>query len=233
MLQYRLSGSGHFDSRSSDNEDQVVPLLAKVWRENWPQGLAIPNPDVPNRNPFLHGGQVRAQSSMMATFGQEGRASLGTLTRQTDLRAVFAPSVPRASLETWSVSPDTSRSVDRVITGLSSFLAEADIHRLDGHLFRIGKETGVPVQCYQSTCEYSTRQKHGGLDRIKFRCHPTDRSVDAGETTFTMKGLIYLKGREVVRGTIDYIKSLNESGMNFTIAQNMKEAAEKVVALAG
>ncbi len=206
MLQYRLSGSRHVDARSSDSEDQVVPLLAKVWRENWPQGLAIPNPDVPNRNPFLHAGQARAQSSMLTTVRQEGRASWGTLTRQADLGAVFAPSVPRASLETWSVSPGTSRSVVRVITGLSSFLAEADIRRLDGHLFRIGKQTGVPVQRYQSTCEYSTRRRRGGLDRLKFRCHRPDRSVDAGETTLTMTGLIYLKGREVVRGTIDHVK---------------------------
>ena len=28
-------------------------------------------------------------------------------------------------------------------------------------------------------------------------------------------------------------KTLDESGMNFTVAQNMKEAAEKVVVLAG
>ena len=209
MLQYRLSGSRHLDARSSDSEDQVVPRLAEIWRENWPQGLAIPNPDVPNRNPFLHVGQARPQSGMMTNVGQEGRASLSTLTRQADLRAIFEPSVPRASLGTWSISPGTSRSVDRVITGLSSFLAEADIRRLDGHLFRIGKEAGVLVQRYQSTCEYSTRRRRGGLDRLKFRCHRPDGNVDAGETNFTMKGLIYLKSREVVRGTIDHVTNVD------------------------
>ena len=205
ILKYRLSGTGNFTNRSSDYKEDLVPYLTALWRKTWPQGLGLPNPDVPNRNPFLHTDLAFAQTNHATAGRREGHNSLGTLTRSASFPAFFEPSILRGSLETWLVS-GRGRIVDRVISGLSRFLTEADIYRLDAYLFRKGKQAGVSEQRYKSTCEYSLKRRRDTLNRLKFRCSPQDHSLAGGESTFSMKGMIYFKGRKVLRGTIDHFK---------------------------
>ena len=52
VLQYRLSGQQHFDRADSSYRDNVVARVATAARRQWPGGLAIGNPDLPNRNPL-------------------------------------------------------------------------------------------------------------------------------------------------------------------------------------
>ena len=51
-LQYRLSGDRAFDESSAEWRDGFLTPFAHTWAARWPAGLAIPNPDVPNRDPL-------------------------------------------------------------------------------------------------------------------------------------------------------------------------------------
>src|SRR3546814_14360922 len=50
-LQYRLGGERGFDTDAAGWREDFLPVFAREWRERWPAGLAIPNPDLPSRDP--------------------------------------------------------------------------------------------------------------------------------------------------------------------------------------
>src|SRR5262249_44214280 len=51
-LQYRLTGERAYDDRSATWREGLQLPLTREWRVRWPGGLAIPNPDIPNRDPL-------------------------------------------------------------------------------------------------------------------------------------------------------------------------------------
>ena len=59
-LQYRLTDERAFDERSPAWRDEFLPALGRTWSARWPGGIAIPNPDVPNRDPLPPEGARRA-----------------------------------------------------------------------------------------------------------------------------------------------------------------------------
>ena len=66
VLQYRLSGQQHFDRADPSYRDNVAARVTTASRRQWPGGLAIGNPDLPNRNPLSGesadvGGDCRAR----------------------------------------------------------------------------------------------------------------------------------------------------------------------------
>ena len=53
MLQYRLSSAAHFDAESRQYKEDFLAVFARNWRARWPEGLKIPNANIPNRVPVL------------------------------------------------------------------------------------------------------------------------------------------------------------------------------------
>jgi cytochrome c553 len=97
---YRRSGERELDAGGWSD------ALAAGFRRAWPEGLAIPNPDIPNRDPFLHAG------------GREGVA-------QSHVAAAFEPLAPRPPLEVWRADdPGLAR---RFVSGLAAMLSERDV----------------------------------------------------------------------------------------------------------
>ena len=86
-LQYRLTDERAFDERSAQWREAFLPTFARTWRARWPDGLAIPNPDIPNRDPLPPEG---------------GRRVAGLAA--THVPAVFEPLAPRAPLEVWTLA---------------------------------------------------------------------------------------------------------------------------------
>ncbi|MBC7943911.1 MAG: hypothetical protein H7X91_01295 [Burkholderiales bacterium] len=101
-LRYALSG-GH--ARRVDE-----PVFAKIWREKWPAGIPIPDPDLPNRDPLIH----------------------------PHISARFEPLNPRPPLATWR--GDRPANVEQAVAGIAGFLASSDIARIDAHLFATGSK---------------------------------------------------------------------------------------------
>jgi hypothetical protein len=106
-LQYRLSGAKGFDRAP------VAHMVAAQFRVRWPSGLAIPNPDIPNRDPlgFAAGVTGVAQSHVPAPLEALG---------------------PRAPLATWRATD--AELPYRFITGLAQLFSAADVREIDDRL---------------------------------------------------------------------------------------------------
>ena len=129
MLRYALSK--RLVQRWQTGEAGVdPPSFLAAWRARWPQGLSIPNPDIPNRNPFRYVAvnEFPGLSEVEAT-ALEGR----------ELRSLFRgphePTLPRDPLEMWTI-PDTPEALERVLSTLAQFFSRADLDRLERLLHR-------------------------------------------------------------------------------------------------
>ena len=121
-LQFRLSGGRGFD------REPIAKLIAGGMRTHFPDGLAIPNPDIPNRDPL----------DMSA--GISGRA-------QSHVSARLEALVPRAPLDVWRA--DDPELAHRFVTGLAQLLSAADIRAIDE---RISSRSPTPTHIYRAPC---------------------------------------------------------------------------------
>jgi hypothetical protein len=110
-LQYRLSGERGFDAPT------LAGALARGFAGRWPRGLAIPNPDLPNRDPLAF------------VSGTTGVA-------QSHVAAGLEPLAPRPPLEVWTA--EDPLLVRRFVMGLAELIAETDVRELDAALAQRG-----------------------------------------------------------------------------------------------
>ena len=198
LLQSRLNGSPPALRRSSRYREEFAPHFAASWKEKWPQGLLIPNPDLLNRNPLDYVQTISSDSGelLIPATGYDNTRE------RAMIRSIFEPTIAREPLAVWSASRETPEAVDRFVTGLSRFLADVDIERLDTYLFRQATLSGAAVHRYQSRCEADVRERSKSVERITFRCwEPEQRRQD--HNGFSMEGILYLKAGTVVDGAID------------------------------
>jgi len=172
MLRCRLTGN----CRSVELEKS----LAKVWSDNWPRGLRIPNPEIPNRNPL----------AILSREGPQDDASavvyLAELQKKIDQQ--FEPAVRRLPLDHWA---GDSEHIERVVAGSGSFFSEDEIRELDMVLVSLDAEPKM----LRARCSLGNET----TTRSYLRCEP------AGEEGFSIEArlpgaVISLKtGGEVVR----------------------------------
>ncbi|WP_418317181.1 hypothetical protein [Piscinibacter sakaiensis] len=117
-LQYRLSDGRDFDRGAAQWQQAFVPRFERQWRALWPGGLAVANPDVPNRDPLtaLRGSAAAAHDLVHVPTALE-------------------PLAPRPPLE---VLMPTAQTASRLVAGLAQFLATADVAAIDAGLARLG-----------------------------------------------------------------------------------------------
>ncbi|MFL6291240.1 MAG: hypothetical protein ACJ759_10125, partial [Thermoanaerobaculia bacterium] len=182
-LQDRLSGGLH---------EGMGEELRRAWEVKWPHGLAIPDPDIPNRNPLAShrsNAAIAGVASVPATLSSEESRRLGGLVLRSHVPAAFEPLNPRPPLEVWT--KDTGP--ERLIEGLAGFLTDEDTRRLDEALF----SRGIRRQQQTFPCEVST-QPRGTGQRVKFRCADN------------LEGRIFLEGSLVTGGTIEKLGELRD-----------------------
>ena len=194
-LQYRLSGRQQFDDASPAYREHVLPVFARSASERWPAGLRIPNPDIPNRDPFM--GRPAHVTHTPAPLG-EGTAVQTSFAENVDVPAAFDPLTPRPALETWSVAePDT---LARLVAGLSDFLAEADVRRVDAHLYGAATRRKAQRKSYGSACDMRRTPRSARAYRVDFACSARSASDERG---VTMQGRFYGDGVKVTAGRLD------------------------------
>ena len=203
LLQSRLNGSPPALRRLSSYREQFVPRFASQWKEKWPQGLLIPNPDLLNRNP------LDDDPSLATVSAKQGIPAIGygDAGERARIRSIFEPTIPREPLAAWSVSPETHDAVDRLVMGLSHFLADVDVERLDTYLFQEATRSGDALRLYQTRCEAEMRHRGRSVDRITFRCLDPEQPSEHHEGGFSMEGVVYLQAGAVAGGTIDRLST--------------------------
>jgi cytochrome c5 len=179
-LQYRLAGHLHF-ARADDREWQAfAATIAEGWRQQWPGGLWISNPDIPNRRPLA------ADASAM-----EGGAS-DHLQQQLHVPSSLDPLLPRPPLETWTAE----EGAERLVIGLAGFLADVDVERLDRRLY----ERAAEHRRYDAPCTVTAKRRDDGSVRLSLAA---GGEGPVGAISFALRGRVYLEAGRVVRGTID------------------------------
>jgi mono/diheme cytochrome c family protein len=197
-LQYRLSGKQHFDNASPAYREYVLAAIARSARVRWPKGLHIPNPDIPNRDPFMSRTATVAET---ATTAREGVSIQTSFAENVDVLAAFDPLAPRRPLETWSVAEPATLA--RLVTGLSEFLAEADVHRVDAQLYGLSMRREAPQTMYGSDCEIRSTRRAARVHRIDFDC---STSSEPDERRMTVRGQLYAHGAKLTAGRVDRLR---------------------------
>lgn len=183
-LQYRLSGG-----LSGGLHEGMGEELRNAWEARWPQGLAIPDPDIPNRDPLASHKSATATASVPATLSPEESRRLGGLVLRSHVPAAFEPLNPRPPLEVWT----KDAGPERLIAGLAGFLTDEDARRLDAELF----SRGTVRERQTLPCEISIQPRAGG-ERVKLRCSDS------------LEGRIFLEGSRVAGGTIERLGELRD-----------------------
>jgi mono/diheme cytochrome c family protein len=143
-LQFRMTGGRAFDTRAVAFNDQLVATLVRNSRRVWPGGLAIPNPDIPNRDPLAF------------PVGTNGLAVAHVPRR-------FDPLLPRAPLEIWPA--DEPQLAYRFVTGIAGFFSERDARLLDSELASLASVQHSPRLRHVAACEVRTTRTG-----TRFRC---------------------------------------------------------------
>jgi mono/diheme cytochrome c family protein len=192
-LQHRLSGRQQFDGAAASYREHVVPTLARNAREYWAAGLAIPNPDLPNRDPLVPSAITRALS-------RDAGAMQKAFSENVDVHAAFDPLAPRAPSEIWQIAEHAN--LTRLIGGLAEFIAEPDARRLSAHLSRQALSATTARTTYQSGCELMRSQRSRRAYRLDFQCAPQAGAPHGA----TLQGRLYVEGRSAVDGSIDRLR---------------------------
>ncbi len=154
--------------------NNIEETLLAGWRDLWPAGLPIHSSRIRNRDPL---------------------DSPINLTRYLD------PLEPR--LPTINVTPSGRGAMDSLVSGLSEFLAAADIRILDDYLFEYGQDTNSARRLMKSACAF-TKTELGLVIQIRFSCGTQ------GVDQMRLDGQFYIEQGEPVRGTIERL-SIGES----------------------
>lgn len=100
VWRYRRSNERELD------DSRLRASLAEGFRARWPEGLAISNPDVPNRDPFVHRSAERGPG-------------------EAHVPAAFEALAPRGPIEIWQADDPTLPR--RFVSGLAAMLATSDL----------------------------------------------------------------------------------------------------------
>ena len=213
-LQEALTGGRRFDAASPAFRQRFAAPFAAAWRARWPQGLAIPDPDLPNRDPLGETAPAVREFSVSERLGSSATALLAEVVRRSNVPARLEPLAPRQPLETWA--PDAG-TVERLVAGLAGFLPRGDVAALDRRLFELGGGPREPRRDFAAACRFELRRPAAGqgVDRVKFACgaeagegHAAaapaagERGHSGGLAT---AGRIFLAGGEVAGGEVERI----------------------------
>jgi hypothetical protein len=191
-LQYRLSGRQQFDRAAEGFREHVLPVFARTAREYWPAGLKIANADMPNRDPLV----VSAGLSIARPATRP--ASGAPYVENVDVHAVFDPLLPRAPAETWQVAEPAT--LNRLVAGLSEFIAESDVQRLSDHLASRARGGKAVRTTYEAGCELTRTQRSARDYRLEFRCSADPAGADRSAS---LQGRFYLEAAKLPYGAID------------------------------
>lgn len=210
LLQYRLDGRRNFDLASERFRDHLLPRFRAQWQQHWPHGLAIPDPDLPNRRPL--GDTVRVASQDAPLSGQQHDPAL--LLRLSDVPAHLEPLNPRPAAEVWLLD-QPQRDLTKIIAGLAEFITAADVSRLDVHLVESRGRAATPEATYHSDCRFGLHFAWPTFDRLSIDCTtPGSRAV---QPEIAIEGRIYAQARQGTMGVISRLRMAGDEYLDLPV----------------
>ena len=171
-LQYRLTDERAFDERSPRWRDDFQPAFGRGWSARWPAGIAIPNPDIPNRDALPPEG-ARQVTGLAAAH----------------VPAAFEPLAPRSPLEVWA-EPGAEAS-RHFVAGLAGFITPAESRALDRELAARASRDRPTEQRRDAPCEITWTGSSA-----RFKC------LGAGDAPLRVAGRVELRGSRVAGGEV-------------------------------
>ncbi|MBI5461187.1 MAG: hypothetical protein HY941_03270 [Gammaproteobacteria bacterium] len=177
VLKLRLSGWRGFVGGAADR----LATLRAHWQAQWPAGWPVPNPDIPNRDPF-----ARVEPAPL---------------RAIPVPAAVDPLLLRQPLGRLDFAD--SGALRGLIQGLANMFTQADIAALDALLFAA---QAVPIREWRVQCRVR-RQSVGQLSeqtawRLDLHCDPKV-AANAG---IGLDGRLYFRGHRLERGVLDRLR---------------------------
>ncbi|HVR09378.1 MAG TPA: hypothetical protein VMW75_15120 [Thermoanaerobaculia bacterium] len=207
VLQDALTAGRRFDAGADAFRRRFAEPFAANWRRLWPHGLAIPDADLPNRDPLAGSPSEPKQYSVSQQLASSEAALLAEVVRRSQIPARLEPLSPRPPLESWTPGDGT---VERLVTGLADFLPLGDTLTLDRRLFDLGSAPGQPRRTHAAPCRFELRRPAPGagtasgpaaVDRIKFACGAGD-GAPAG---LALAGRVFLDGERIAGGEVETV----------------------------
>lgn len=209
VLRYRLAGNRLPAAETADWPFAAV--LASQWRRLWPGGLAIPDPDVPNR------------VALTAPLDARVPLSEADAVRLSTVELRFEPFEPRPPREVWYLPEAQPELIPRLIAGLSWFLAVPDIRRLDALL----RQEAAPTVRYRGACRMARADLGGALTEYRFRCDAREQAMGVA-----MRGHVQVRDGAVVGGSVSPLRVGGQPDLaNLRVARGAFERTDAGVGL--
>ncbi len=198
-LQFLLTGGLHFDTGAVSYRNDFRQYIKANAVRRWPDGLLVPDADIPNRNPLLS----RSPASNV-------------------ISEAFDPLVIRAPLEWLDAGSD--RALFLLVKGLAEFFAEPDRRRLDQHLFKAAMAQQLLEQQTLS-CDLKEKTWTGQGRRFGFNCHAPATS-GAGPVA-TLRGRFTLDQDKVSQARMHHLSLVDGGELRNLSMQQITGGAER------
>jgi len=228
VLQYLLSGTAGFDQTNSYYQTEFLPQLTSNWQKHWPNGLLIPDPNLPNRNPLLMLADNTSLHQISEPLSSEATTVLNSMLAKNDVPNQFEPLVPRPPLQTWHAQD--FENIHQLIKGLSGFIATADITRLDRQLKLKGVITNQQSFEHPLSCHNEVVRIDNKLQRIKFDCQSDSDKI---QPRFGVKGRFELIDNDWQNGKLTRLTVNGQSLFDLTLTpiQVKTHGNERIVSI--
>jgi hypothetical protein len=188
-LQYRLSGDRAFDVAAPEWREWFLPVFERNFARRWPAGLAIADPEIPNRDPMLIEGGRLAEGLPLS-----------------NVTAPFEPLAPRAPLEVWTI--DRPGIPQRAVVELAKFVAAADVQALDAYL-----ATRAASARGELTAPCNMNMTRTGA-ALRFDCAVADASAPGA---LRLAGRVTLRAGRVTAGMVNELAAAGVSLTNLVV----------------
>ena len=175
-LRHALSGGQTWVPDAAFRQSVIDPQQSEA-RRHWPGGLAVGNPDLPNRNPLAE----------VTTWPADSAARIA----HSHIAARFDPLTPRPPREIWQA--DAPGALGIVVSGLAEFVSATDRQRLESAL---ADQTNIATRRLVAPCRFDTT-----ASRWSVQCGP-----NAGEAGPTLSGDLSIKTGRPGDGRLSRLK---------------------------
>jgi hypothetical protein len=185
-LKYRLSGDRQIDTGAQTFREALVPVLGEAWRARWPEGIALPSPDLPNRDPLEALGEAQLR-----------KPAAGMLRRAARVTAEFDPLAPREPIDLRFGG--RREDFEYFVRNLAGFLSEADVGEIDRWLEAVHERAGGATRPLRLPCRTIERSPVQRPTQMQFAC----MAPAGGQSDLALSGWLERQDARVLGGAFD------------------------------